>query len=486
MRKNNNKGYTLVELMLTLLIFSVIMVSIIAIMRTAIVSYTNGLTEASVQENAQIAVNQISNVLVDVGGFTANPSGNAVSNPWTFIHPTYGTVELKVNETYKMNDDGTIYIADDGSTVRTGGTLLLKGEPIAENVVDFNIKGLYKTDDPATNPVDNAAIITLTVDDGQGGHEYTVDKVVYFRNNVENVDNYMYDVINADGGSPDPVVVAGAKQEVNRYAEVDLTKMYGIVKVDDLDAVTGVNYEFVTAGSYDGTGKTACSDPNSDKPGIRITTKGALNTEYTTKEVPVKELTDPQCNKVVGYDKDNNKIEVILYTKKVKIDDSIGLIEVRATQTVNNGMHTTVPVEGIDIYNGIKKGKMKGDIVQTFKAGTDSVNINYTMEASDEPSVGNKGKQMTFSDAMKAKGYGDRFEIAMVADMNSHGLTITTNNTPFNTAASIAGLGGVKKELDFDITIKEINPGGSEVERYNKEHKFNFAYTGEDLTKYNN
>ena len=63
--KKNNKGYTLVELMLTLLIFSVIMISIIMIMRTTIVSYKNGLTEASVQENAQIAINQISNILVD-------------------------------------------------------------------------------------------------------------------------------------------------------------------------------------------------------------------------------------------------------------------------------------------------------------------------------------------------------------------------------------------------------------------------------------
>ena len=479
MEKNNNKGYTLVELMLTLLIFSVIMVSIIMIMRTAIVSYSNGLTEASVQENAQIAVNQISNILVDTRGFTDDGSGNAAANPWHFSHPTYGTIELKQDAKYKTNSDGTIYIDDEGKTVRIGGNLLMNSEIIAENVVDFNIKGLYKTDDPATNPVDNAAIITLTVDDGQGGHEYTVDKVVYFRNNVENVDNYMYDVINADGGSTDPVVVGGAKQEVNRYAEVDLTKMYGMVSADELDGVTGTNYEFVNGV------RTASATPDNN-PGIRITTKGVLNTEYTTKEVPVKDLTDPQCNKVVGYDKDGNKIEVILYTKKVKIDDSIGLIEVRATQTVNNGMHTTVPVEGIDIYNGIKKGKIKVHVVQTFKAGTDSVSINYDMEASDDPSVGNKGKQMTFSDAMKAKGYGDRFEIAMVGDVNSHGITITTNNTPFNTAASVAGLGGVKKELDFDITIKEINPGGSEVERYNKEHKFNFAYTGEDLTKYNN
>ena len=479
MRKNNNKGYTLVELMLTLLIFSVIMVSIIAIMRTALVSYKNGLTEASVQENAQIAVNQISNILVDVGGFTAHPSGIAESNPWTFNHPTYGTVELKVNETYKMNDDGTIYIADDGSMVRTGGTLLLKSEPIAENVVDFDIKGLYKTDDPATNPVDNAAIITLTVDDGQGGHQYTVDKVVYFRNNVENVENYMYDVINADDGGSGAVVVGGAKEQIDRYEEFDLTKNYGMVSVDPLDGVTGTNYEFV------GGVTTASPTPNNN-PGIRITTKGVLNTEYLTKSVEAKELTDPNCNKVVGYDADGNKIEVVLYTPKVKIDDSIGLIEIRATQSVNNGMHTTVPVDGIDIYNAIAKGKIKVHIKQTFKVEADSCSIEYDMENSNEASVGNKGKQMTFTDSMKAKGYGDRFEVAMVGDMSSHGITITTNNTPFGTSASIANLADKKKELNFDIKISEVTPGsGALVERYHKEHKFNFAYTGEDLTKYN-
>ena len=461
-----NKGYTLVELMLTILIFSVVMVSIITIMRTAVASYKSGLTETTVQENAQIGINQLSNILVDTASFSADGSGNALQNPWSFVHPTYGNISITYNTT--LGADGV-----------ARGDLRMNGDLIADNVTDFRIKDLYKTDNPAENPVDNAAVISLTVDDGQGGHQYTVDKVVYFRNNVENVDNYMYDVINADGGSPDPVVVAGAKQEVDRYAEIDLTKNYGIVRVDALDAVTGVNYEFVD-------GKTTASATPDNNPGIRITTKGVLNTDYLTKEVPVKDLTDPNCNKVVGYDKDDNKIEVILYTKKVKIDDSIGLIEIRATKTVNNGMHTTVPVEGIDLYNAIAKGKVKVHIKQTFKVETDSCSIEYDMENSGDASVGNKGKQMTFTDAMKAKGYGDRFEIAMVGDVNNHGLTITTNNTPFGTSASIPNLSGKKKEMDFDITIKEINPGGTtEVERYHKEHKFDFAFTGEDLTKYN-
>ena len=469
MRKNTNKGYTLVELMLTLLIFSVIMVSIIAVMRTAVVSYKDGLTETTVQENAQIAVNQLSNILIDASDFsTSNPSGVGVaaSNPWSFTHPTYHSITLSYNPV--AGTDGVLR-----------GDLIMNGEMIAQNVTDFRIKDLYKTADPASNPVDNAAVITLSVDDGHGGHKYTVDKVVFFRNNVENSDNMMYDVSGATGGESEVVVTGGTKCEVNRYAEVDITKKYGIVKVDAMDTTTGVNYEFV-----DGQ-LTASATPGTTK-GIRIAARGSLLTDYT-KPIEAKDPTESTCNKVVGYDSSNNKIELVLYTKPVKIDSSIGVIEIRADQSVNNGYHTTVPVEGIDIYNGIAKGKINVKCKQTLKIGTESCDVSYNVSNASSAAIGNwsDGIRLQFSDGMKNAGYGDRLLIGMVGDVNSHGLTITTANDAAKNMVNIGNTSNVKKELSFDLTIQEVNPGGSTVDRYNKVHKFDLIYTGEGLETVN-
>ena len=62
----NNKGYSLVELMLTLFIFGIVMVGIALIMRTTTVSYKDGNAEVTMQTEAQIIANQVEELLVDV------------------------------------------------------------------------------------------------------------------------------------------------------------------------------------------------------------------------------------------------------------------------------------------------------------------------------------------------------------------------------------------------------------------------------------
>ena len=76
MRKNN-KGYSLVELLITMAIFSIIMIAIILIMRTSLVSYKDGLFETTMQEEAQIVANQVSDLLVDARYITSTGSTNS-------------------------------------------------------------------------------------------------------------------------------------------------------------------------------------------------------------------------------------------------------------------------------------------------------------------------------------------------------------------------------------------------------------------------
>ena len=72
------KGYSLIELVVTIAIFSVIMVVLIVIMRTSMVSYREGLFETQMQEEVQITANQVSEFLIDAYSFE-NQSGDSYS-----------------------------------------------------------------------------------------------------------------------------------------------------------------------------------------------------------------------------------------------------------------------------------------------------------------------------------------------------------------------------------------------------------------------
>ena len=63
--RTGNKGYTLFELMVSVAIFALIMVGIISLMRTSSIFYMGGQSEVRLQEEAQIALNQIEDLLID-------------------------------------------------------------------------------------------------------------------------------------------------------------------------------------------------------------------------------------------------------------------------------------------------------------------------------------------------------------------------------------------------------------------------------------
>ena len=60
-----NKGYSLAELLVSIAIFSVVMVSIITVMRNVSVTYRNENAEVNLQENSQMLLAQMEELLVD-------------------------------------------------------------------------------------------------------------------------------------------------------------------------------------------------------------------------------------------------------------------------------------------------------------------------------------------------------------------------------------------------------------------------------------
>ena len=60
-----NKGYSLAELLVSIAIFSVVMLSIVTVMRNVSVSYRNENAEVQLQENSQMLLSQMEELLVD-------------------------------------------------------------------------------------------------------------------------------------------------------------------------------------------------------------------------------------------------------------------------------------------------------------------------------------------------------------------------------------------------------------------------------------
>ena len=63
--KKNQKGFTLVELIIAVAIVAIVSVTIVSFMIAGSRSYASSSTETNIQQEAQIAMNQISDLIID-------------------------------------------------------------------------------------------------------------------------------------------------------------------------------------------------------------------------------------------------------------------------------------------------------------------------------------------------------------------------------------------------------------------------------------
>ena len=115
-----NKGYSLAELLVSIAIFSVVMLSIVTVMRNVSVSYRNENAEVQLQENSQMLLSQMEELLVDAK-----------------------SVSLIGTKTWNITDnDNVIHVIKlNGDTVqyKYGSSGY---EDLCKNVKDFDITGL--------------------------------------------------------------------------------------------------------------------------------------------------------------------------------------------------------------------------------------------------------------------------------------------------------------------------------------------------------
>jgi len=318
-----NKGYSLAELLVSLAIFSIVMLSIVTIMRNASISYRNENAEVQLQENSQLLLSQMEELLVDCKSVT--PSG---VKTWNIVdsHDVTHTIKLEGNTVqYKYGSSGF--------------------EELASNVSDIKINGLQSAngDDRCTVVVE----MVNTIDGNSGGKEYTysTSKDIVFRNaSVEKSPNHDDSFLNGGGGGPiTPPSPNTVNVEMGRYELLNLISDYDI---DTSKAITisgdTTAYNFVDPSGLDSNNYMAS-----------ITRMNSGTSGYLTTSTTCNSATSSSYSCVVtGTTNANKSITLNITTPAVKLVKGTGLVYA-PIGAINNGSdknyYSFIEIDGLNV-----------------------------------------------------------------------------------------------------------------------------------------
>lgn len=319
-----NKGYSLAELLVSIAIFSVVMVSIITVMRNVSVSYRNENAEVTLQENSQMLLAQMEELLVDCK-----------------------SVALIGTKTWSIVDtDGVSHVIRlSGNTVqyKYGSSGY---EDLCTNVKDLQINGLQGTngDDKCTVKVE----MLNTIDGTAGGHEYTYNasKDIVFRNaSVENSANHDGSFLTGGSGTPTPApspdtinVKMGRYELLNLISDYNIDPSKTITLTGDTTAYNFVNTSGLNASNY--------------MASISKLAVGTTSGYLTTSDVCESTTGSSYSCQVKGTTYDNKNLTLNISTPSVKLKKGTGVVYL-PINAINNGegknYYSFIEIEGINL-----------------------------------------------------------------------------------------------------------------------------------------
>lgn len=216
----NNKGYTLVELLVSITVFAIAMVSIVAIMRNTLGAYSNANLDVTVQEDAQIVANQIEEMLCDTKSISKSGDIYVCTSVERGKKLPDNTFPEKTVE-YDLQLVGT----DLNLTVKDPGGSVNK-TVLAKNVKSFSIDSyngetIVTGGDKSNSKLYNEA--TFKIDFDNNGKTYSLSRNVYFRNHNENASFNSITYLKDSVGGGTSVSTGEKLLNVKRYASYNLT-----------------------------------------------------------------------------------------------------------------------------------------------------------------------------------------------------------------------------------------------------------------------
>lgn len=365
-----NKGYSLVELMLSIAVFSIMMLSIVAIMSNTMKAYSRASIDVDLQENAQVITNQIEELLCDAKVISGNASSGYV-----------------IDNKYLLVKNGKNLVLKDAGT----GSEITK---LATNVDKFSLdnwsdESKFVTGtgaDAHDNYAYNQAVINLTLKNDQYKNSYSVKRNVYFRNNPSAEKKGFHDIDKMSADATIPVLTDPDEKAyaLKRYETLIISNMFQARYGGKIQKKSGSTWE-------DCTSDTSIFKLTSDTTGS-ITKNNACVYYLTTGSSANKDFVNPLGGtqyRFVGYSSaadaasGSNPIEVNLSIPPVTINetgDNIFQWHSKDTADADHMITTCIPIEGIDIYNGLNAGssdKIKVTSTYTFN-GTESTLLTMT------------------------------------------------------------------------------------------------------------
>lgn len=199
-----NKGLSLVELLITIAILSIVMVIAVSFMMTGSRSFTKGNADSNVQKEAELTVNQIEDMIIDInGGVSMTDDTNKTELTMYHAEDDGSGVMLYTKEAVTWNkSDNNMYcskwkvnydMATDTYTVDPAAPDNYVDQLLTEHVTSFDVDLsdtlTTKAMDGTTRTIVKSVLVKVGYDDGTGIVDYATSPVITLRNRMLLSDN---------------------------------------------------------------------------------------------------------------------------------------------------------------------------------------------------------------------------------------------------------------------------------------------------------
>ena len=333
--RQKNKGFTLVELIVSMCILAIVMTELMALLFNASKVYRNGAYEVNLQSEAQQIIQQFEELAIDANSSISDNVTDIVinnnpGNSYKF------TLSMNAGKNY-----GDLFLSVDGSSEQLMGEYV---KSISLDMVDY----------------DDASRIRLMIEMENDKYTYNAAKDIYLRNNI-----------GANDIQTSSTVSDACQYSLNvlRFHTYDLEALYGsgLVYVFDEDVHT----------EYDFTGPTKTELANGTWVG------GSYNVKTSsTFNAAANDDKDPQyLVKALKLEADgtySEQFKIKVYSEKVCFGiDGVGLI--------------TIPNTGTDFdnYSSIQGVSLDpGDITSIKYELCGTIKVNDSLVTSNNITIG--------------------------------------------------------------------------------------------------
>jgi prepilin-type N-terminal cleavage/methylation domain-containing protein len=225
-RKLNSKGFSLVEMLCAVAIMALVSGIISTIVVVSTRTYKNNVSETSVQQEAQLAANNISNLIKDacaISYYEGDESSDykskliiSTNNNKQYVIKHVGT-ELKylegiVADSDKVSTPSVVALStkDDSDDSETETVTEASEQLLASNITEFKV-------DTSNFDETRTVIVSLTVYDESTGKEIQMEYTMTSRNEVVDVDEVEFETTTKIIFLDDPVCLVPTDNEEDYY-----------------------------------------------------------------------------------------------------------------------------------------------------------------------------------------------------------------------------------------------------------------------------